>query len=233
MRPEPQRVDLGQGNLAATAPRPRSPGGTARPVDPDDVEVALLLVLDGTGVLDGPEARGLHEAGDRLLRRRAGPCAPPRCGRLRRRALHHQREPPRRGGECPGPRRRQDPAPRPSVTSRFKSSAARACMRADTENSSNKKFSHCESPSQLAVHGFPSPPCRRHVFDMTWGGARGGGNPDIRGLGIPPHPCPSPTKGEGTLREPCAEMRVERALRGVLSRASWRAFFCNRSMGRV
>src|SRR5262245_25487704 len=50
-----------------------------------------------------------------------------------------------------------------------------------------------------AATRFPSPSCRRHVFDMTWGGVRGGGNPDIRGLGFPP-PCPSPTRGEGTLR---------------------------------
>ena len=34
---------------------------------------------------------------------------------------------------------------------------------------------------------------------MTWGGARGGGSPDIDVLKSPP-PCPSPTRGEGTLR---------------------------------
>ena len=34
-----------------------------------------------------------------------------------------------------------------------------------------------------------------------WGGVRGGGNPDVRVLQSPP-PCPSPTRGEGTLAAP-------------------------------
>src|SRR5262245_1148083 len=47
-----------------------------------------------------------------------------------------------------------------------------------------------------APRGFPSPSCRRHVFDMTWGGVRGGGTPDLRGLGFPPT-LSLPHKGGG------------------------------------
>ena len=42
----------------------------------------------------------------------------------------------------------------------------------------------------------PPPSCRRHVFDMTWGGVRGGGNHDIRGSGFPPT-LSLPHKGGG------------------------------------
>ena len=66
--------------------------------DPDDVEVALLLVLDDMRAPDGVEARRLDEAGDGLLRR-IDARALALLGdvrRLRRHALHHQRQPSRR-----------------------------------------------------------------------------------------------------------------------------------------
>jgi hypothetical protein len=44
---------------------------------------------------------------------------------------------------------------------------------------------------------FPSPSCRRRVFDTTWGGVRGGGNHD--GSGIPPS-LTLPHKGGGKIR---------------------------------
>src|SRR5262249_42566908 len=43
---------------------------------------------------------------------------------------------------------------------------------------------------------------RRRVPSPLWGGARGGGAPDLRCSAIPP-PCPSPTRGEGTVRRAC------------------------------
>src|SRR5262245_31110264 len=47
-----------------------------------------------------------------------------------------------------------------------------------------------------AVRGFPSPSCRRRVFDTTWGGVRGGGTPNRRCWRIPPT-LSLPHKGGG------------------------------------
>src|SRR5687767_7238058 len=46
------------------------------------------------------------------------------------------------------------------------------------------------------MRGFPSPSCRRRVFDTTWGGVRGGGNPHLRCSAIPPS-LSLPHKGGG------------------------------------
>ena len=43
---------------------------------------------------------------------------------------------------------------------------------------------------------FPSPSCRRRVFDTTWGGVRGGGSPDGGRSAIPPS-LTLPHKGGG------------------------------------
>jgi hypothetical protein len=57
-----------------------------------------------------------------------------------------------------------------------------------------------EVPELLeAIQGLlasPSPSCRRRVFDTTWGGDRGGGNPHIRCSAIPPS-LTLPHKGGG------------------------------------
>src|SRR5262245_40151808 len=50
-----------------------------------------------------------------------------------------------------------------------------------------------------AATGFPSPSCRRHVFDMPWGGVRGGGNRRHRKF-CNPATRSLPHLGEGTLR---------------------------------
>ena len=48
-----------------------------------------------------------------------------------------------------------------------------------------------------ALPGFPSPSCRRRVSDTTWGGVRGGGNPQGERSAIPPS-LALPHKGEGS-----------------------------------
>ena len=67
-------------------------------LDPDDVEVALLLVLDDGGILDRREPRRFHEPRNRLLRRIHARALAflGDVRRFRRHALHHQRQPPRR-----------------------------------------------------------------------------------------------------------------------------------------
>ena len=79
-------------------PRRRSPWRPARLLALDDVEVALLVVLDDGRVLDRLEARRLDEPGDGLLGRIDARALAllAQVGRLGRHALHHQRQPPRR-----------------------------------------------------------------------------------------------------------------------------------------
>jgi len=51
---------------------------------------------------------------------------------------------------------------------------------------------------------FPSPSCRRRVFDTTWGGDRGGGKPDVKSSAVPPS-LSLPHEGGGDARIAGAE----------------------------
>ena len=99
--PQLNRIDLGHGKLGGDGRHHLADDLLRRPprlLDLDDVEVALLVVLDDLRVLDRLEARRLDEAGDGLLRRIDARALAllAQVGRLGRHALHHQRQPPRR-----------------------------------------------------------------------------------------------------------------------------------------
>jgi hypothetical protein len=137
------------------------------------------------------------------------------------------------------------------LTNRRAASPNPSCLRAQPPNAATLTFDPGwvgRTSGVANANLFPSPPCRRHVFDMTWGGARGGGNQrghpwllcsgfsaatDITTLaelactcncGFPrllhPTPDPSPSKGRGDVAARLSRTDLVDRVEGALRAAT-------------